>query len=1025
MVNPVTILSSAFCLASMISLLIGIYALYLNPRAASNRLFFALSVTLAVWSFGFTFALSARSLEECLFWRRFSAIGWGVFFAVLLHFFAVFTGHAAMLVKGRFLLLYLPAATVLLGFTYITGLNPQQYNMIPSPMGWINIAANNGWDIFFIVYFFSYTAASFILVWTWIRKEKNKQLKKHAVLMALTFPAVLVAGTVLDIAFNAVFELKLPQVGPILLLCPALAIFYMIKKHGILMPAGFAEDTVLAGGEIRTTIINYFSNAFMAAAFLYIIAMYLFFEGANLGKVLLFSAFLVILGILIQGIHRSKASNKVKGILFGSILALMIPVATLRFVEFGSITVWAFPFVLLIVTLVFKSRFIQVSIAVSILVSQILVWIAKPQVTVTVDAVDYIGRLGLYVIAIWFAYFIKRVFLSKLTENNNQIVSQKLTTEISSEFVSVSEENIHQKINASLHALGSFFGADRVYIYLYDGKQDCFTFAHGWTNKLSAAQRAVAGSFSPLDCRWFIEALSSKMLAVEAQDLEAAHRDELASIVRHPFASLLALPILSKGRTIGCFMLDTADILRKWSNYELNSFRIITNILGDALSKVQQEKDINFMAYYDYLTQLPNRLLFKDRVNQAITDVKPKQKMLAVIFIDLDAFKNVNDTMGHETGDELLVTVAGALRRAIRESDTVCRFGGDEFLVLLNHMDSVVDIVSVTRKILRVFSQPFVLQGQEFFINVSAGVSVYPKDGEDADTLIKNADMAMYKAKDRGKNQFLLCNAVMKDEIAFRIKLTNSLYRALEREELILHYQPQLSVGTNKIIGVEALLRWKHSDMGIIPPVIFVPLAEHTGLINPIGEWVITTACRQCKEWQEKGYPGIRMAVNVSILQLRNPNLISIVDGILESSGLDPEYLELEITESTANREAEYIGNVLDGLKELGVTISIDDFGTEYSSLGRLSQMPIDRIKIDKQFVWGIDKSIKERSVVKGIIDLGHNLGLDVIAEGVENESQLRFLAQNRCDEVQGFFFHRPVAAETIEQILGRQYSMI
>ena len=316
------------------------------------------------------------------------------------------------------------------------------------------------------------------------------------------------------------------------------------------------------------------------------------------------------------------------------------------------------------------------------------------------------------------------------------------------------------------------------------------------------------------------------------------------------------------------------------------------------------------------------------------------------------------------------------------------------------------------------FSKSLTVNGQEFFITASAGIAVYPEDGEEADSLIKHADMAMYSSKGGGKNKYTLCSQVMKDDTMKKMQLTNSLYRAQGRNELVLYYQPQVDIATKKIIGMEALIRWKHPELGMIPPSVFIPIAEQTGLINPIGQWVLRTACRQNKLWQEKGLPPIRTAVNLSVEQFRSSNLAHIIKNTLEETGLQPELLELEITESIAIEETESIISILNELKMLGVTIAIDDFGTEYSSLSQFKELPIDRIKIAMPFVQGISVNTKDEAIVEVLIHLARSLGINVIAEGVETELQLAFLTQGKCDEFQGYYFYKPMPAEELEKIL-------
>ncbi len=357
------------------------------------------------------------------------------------------------------------------------------------------------------------------------------------------------------------------------------------------------------------------------------------------------------------------------------------------------------------------------------------------------------------------------------------------------------------------------------------------------------------------------------------------------------------------------------------------------------------------------------------------------------------------------------------MTQRLRKTDTIARFGGDEFLILVNNLANEMDMARIADNIMEMFAHPFNVEDQEFFITGSAGVAVYPFDGEDAETLIKNADIAMYIAKEQGKNQYILCTNDMKEEVKKNIRLSNQLHRVQERNELAVYYQPQVRLSTGEIVGLEALLRWRHPDMGMIPPKAFIPLAEMNGTINSIGEWVLKTAVYQNKRWQQMGFPHLRIAVNLSVIQFGNPNFVSNMDKLLKESGLDPKYLELEITESVATKEGTHIVGALNKLKQLGVSISIDDFGTEYSSLNRLKALPIDRIKIDMQFIQGIERSEKDQAITKIIINLAKSLGLEVLAEGVETMPQLEFLNQKMCDDVQGFYYYKPMPADEIEKL--------
>ncbi|MEN6374270.1 MAG: EAL domain-containing protein [Smithella sp.] len=438
----------------------------------------------------------------------------------------------------------------------------------------------------------------------------------------------------------------------------------------------------------------------------------------------------------------------------------------------------------------------------------------------------------------------------------------------------------------------------------------------------------------------------------------------------------------------------------------------------EIINREKIREEIEYLAYHDHLTGLANRLLFIDQLNHAMSLSKRMAKMLAIMFLDLDGFKLINDSMGHAAGDQLLKEVSKRLINTMRKSDLVARVGGDEFIIMIENEEDIDTIKLVAEKILNCFRQPFRLKNNDCFITTSVGVAVYPTDGEDAEKLIKNADIAMYKAKEKGRNQYVLCTPVMKTNVIETMKFSNMLYCAIDRNELELHYQPQVSSITNKIIGLEALLRWNHPIYGMVPPGKFIPIAEHNGLIISIGEWVLRTACRQNKAWQDAGLINLRVAVNLSVRQFQNPDITNQVNNILRETGLDPQYLELEITESMLMKDMEYVIHTLNCFKDAGISISIDDFGTEYSSLSYLKTLPIDKIKIAMPFVQGINVSDKDEAITKAIIVLARSLGLNVIAEGVETETQFSFLSQSMCDEIQGYYFYKPMPAHALEELL-------
>ena len=435
-------------------------------------------------------------------------------------------------------------------------------------------------------------------------------------------------------------------------------------------------------------------------------------------------------------------------------------------------------------------------------------------------------------------------------------------------------------------------------------------------------------------------------------------------------------------------------------------------------SRIEMEQEIRKLAYYDQLTGLPNKKMFMNYLSKKIHENQRNELSLAIMYLDLDSFKMINDTMGYSKGEELLTQVSERLLKSLRISDTVSRVAGDEFLILIQNNPNEKTIDVVASKLIKAFCKPFIVSDKEVHITASIGVSTYPVDGEDADTLVKNADIAMYRAKERGKNKYEICTPFMRTSLVETMKFTNQLYRAVGQKEFILHYQPQVDIRTGEIVGFEALIRWNHPELGEVPPGKFIPIGEKTGLIIPISEWVLETACKQNKVWQEQGAAHIPIAVNLSAKQLIDYDLVEVVSGILNKTGLDPRYLEMEITENTLMEDVDVISDTLNKLSKMGIRISIDDFGTKYSSLSYLKQLPINRVKIDMSFVQGITVNHKDEAIIKAIIDLARNLDIDVLAEGVETLPQMEFLKKANCHVIQGFYLYRPMEAKGVYELL-------
>lgn len=1005
------IFSFLFFIISGIYIFFGSYIVSVNSKEKSNRVFFVLCIFLGVWTFSLAMSISAADMETCFFWRRVSALGWCCFAGLLLHFFLILTNKQRFLKKWWiYFLIYTPAAVFIYIFALSHDLAILQYNLINTPYGWLNRAENNLWNMLYYIYYYSFIAIGLGMLWHWGEYSGDKRNKQQARLILDGFSISLFVGFVMQILGNELFLTGATQKISNVMFVAILAMFYSIKKYKLVRMPPINMDEIILNKRNRTKIYNYLSGCFIAGSFLNIIARYFIKQQDDLISILTFSGLLLAIGFMIQIAQRAEPLKKYQNYIIMVLIGISIPVITFEFISMASPTIWAFPFILIMVSLVYNNRIALVGITVSIFLTQILVFIIKPLAIVEIDSSVYVARIGLFGIGVWVAFFVNKLYVQRLKQNADQLKIQKMISDFSTDFLNVSAANFDEKAAKWLHKSGSLFNIDRACICFFNDDKSCISCQQEWCNDGVESQKDerldIPVAAAP---EWIKSIMANEIVHIfnRGDNLEERPNDVI-----------IAIPISAKDEVRGFLAFEIKTEMEELNREYEGLLEIIANILADALVKIDAENEINYRAYYDQLTGLPNRLLFNDSLNQGIALAKQNDKMIGVIYLNIDSFRTVNDMMGHEGSDKLLVQVSQKLVHSVKKIDAVCRFEGDGFAIILNNMAREKEVLKVANRITSLFKHAFIVNGQEFYISANAGISIYPKDGEMAEELMKNADIAMYKAKEDGKNNYVLCSATIKDEVNFKNKLTSNLYHALEKHELRVYYQPQISLETGRIVAIEALLRWQHPELGIIPPKVIIPLAEQTGLINPIGEWVLRTACSQNKSWQDMGLPPIRIAINISATQFRNPRLISQMKKLIKETELKPRYLELELTENIAINKSSYIVSVLNGLKKLGMYISIDDFGTEYSSLSRLKLLPMDQIKIDKQFIDGVAENEKDQAIVNTIIRLAKNLGLSVIAEGAETEAQINFLKDQKCDTVQGFFYHKPMPAAEMETIL-------
>ena len=569
-------------------------------------------------------------------------------------------------------------------------------------------------------------------------------------------------------------------------------------------------------------------------------------------------------------------------------------------------------------------------------------------------------------------------------------------------------------INQALAVLGQATEADCVYFESHPTEERLklefywTRTAVEWTTWQNPSEQ------TPELSRWCEILASGQMICGLTQDFPAAEQKRLAHAQIH---SLILVPLQLDERLWGAIgFLDCQP--RHWSKHEESALLTMAASISAAHQRQQVEQKNLYRANHDLLTQLPNRQRFNEQLGQALSAAARYQETLAVMFLDLDRFKIINDTLGHTLGDQLLQKVAQRLRDSVRAEDIVARWGGDEFIMLLPRLIEEEEAAQVATRILHAFSEDFQLDSHELCVSASLGIALFNEDSPDLETLIQHADTALYWAKEQGRDRYEIYSASENRQAAKFLSLEKSLRRALEREEFVLYYQPRINLKTKQIIGMEALLRWQSPEMGLVAPSIFIPVAEETGLIVPLGEWALKTACIQNQTWQSAGLPPLKMAVNLSPKQFLQPNLIETIARILDETGLKSEFLELEITETAALKDLSLTQTILEKIEQMGIAIAIDDFGTGHSSLSRLQLLPIHNLKIDQSFIRELSINDKVAPIIKAIVALGQSLGLKLTAEGVETQAELDFLSSIHCDDVQGFFFHRPISAQQATELI-------
>jgi diguanylate cyclase (GGDEF)-like protein len=949
-----------------------------------------------------------------------ASFGWGSFFSFILHFILLYTKQRKILSKKvTYLVLYLPVAFNCFVFGINTKTTEMIYDLICSDFGWINISEFTAYDWAYNLYYACFSIFGLVLLIQWgIRSKDNRNLKQ-TVLISVTYIATFVMGTITEFVANIYLSVHLPQLGPVLILIPMSVMFYCILNYGFLVPEWVKNEPEInpeRGDSVRKRLYRNLTRAYIIGGFVNFAAQY-FTDREPLYSALAFSMSMVFVGMLIQFIQNTNISANYRNITSNLLMAISIPTMLLKYYKYSSVYAWVIPVIFILIAVAFSKRKMLILIVFSTLGSMIYLWWKYPITIIHFNGVDHLIRIIVLGIILWIAFYINHIYQERIKENEERARHQSFLIKVSTMLLTANEKNFNECMDTTLEICSRYLKADRIYISLFEDDSSCKIIYERCKEGIPSAKEEL------LSADWsrginLVHKLGDKTSeAVCVYDFSTLVEDNhsLSWLHSKPIKSMAVNPMVINDAIVGYLVLESVHEFQECKENQKETITLLTHMISNIWNNMKAEKRLSYKAYYDDLTGLPNRASIMEKLGQ-LTELK--KDLFGVIFFDIDNFKSFNEIMGHEGGNQLILEMSNRLREKVVGNDALARISGDTFVFLIEKATSKEDILERCHNVMDEFQTPVMVYDQNFYISISLGLSFYPSNGVTPEELLKNAEIAMQHSKENGRNKYTVFSQTMKSESITNSILINDLHLAIEREEFELHYQPQVNLATKEIIGVEALIRWQHPEKGIIMPGVFIPLAEKTGLIVKIGKWVLTEACRQCVEWQNRGGRPIRMAINMSLGQFLDPKLASDLQEVITITGVNPNLLELEITESIAAFDQDQITRTLFKLKKFGVKISIDDFGTEYSSLSRIKTMPIDKIKIDQRFIRGISANNKDEEIIKVILQMGKIFGLKVIAEGVETEKELAFLESNCCDEVQGFYFYRPLTTTDLEALL-------
>lgn len=1015
-----TAISLAYYGIFVVYFALGVHAYRSAPKARTNQLFLLLGLSISIWSFGYSMTATSPGYNEALGWARVSKIGelaaYGLFYLTIsthVHKGRISYGSVALVV-------FLFAVNI---FNYtLSDHYYMYYGLNKTTLGYLDMGGKLveqtiGGELFGIASFATtFTLSLTQLGFTYFKSEAKEDRLENVLLFYSTM-FLFVTTLFFDAMIPAYTTLIMPNATVFFAFLPMVTLAFFINKVQHEQSAEKHEESEL------TTVLNVnqkekvlditefilFSSALVAFPLEHYMGKW-----TDIRSVLFILLIPLVTAFSVRMVRSYVNNRRVKDILINVIIGLCLYFFVLQYADSGGLTVWILPLSFIPLSMLMRSKWSLIVLILASALATISIFWMHPIYWGTFKSYDIIKRLFVFGMLFVSAVYVNYLYRYRLRENEEQVRIEEKLVSITASFIDTDVFNFEEKTIGLIKNARIFLGADRMYVAMFTTDFEALNFIYEGTVENMHSLKNSIGSMNTSEIPW----MTAKMLAGETVILEDIRKlppeasAEQLLFKRAGMKSTMFLPIKKAGKPVGIIGVENLIEYTNYSETNRDMMRFIVDIVNDALDQVGAQERATYLSYYDPLTELPNRAKFKKLVEQHIRE-HPNESC-SILYFDLDSFQYINDTVGHDGGDELLRVIAKEVKEVLRPNDIMSRFSGDEFCIMFADTRDRFEISRLAEGIIALFQTPKQVVDQEFFVSISAGVSIYPKDSTDFDELVAAAEMALHEVKVSGKNKHLICTSEMRKLYHFRHRIAANLVRALDKGEIRMVYQPIISAKNQAIVAFEALMRWDCPELGIVQPSDFLPVVEEMGLNRRVLALSVDMICRQMRKWKDQGFDMV-VAMNISVDQFKRPEIVDIFLDASKRYGINLEYIVLEVSEAI---EYKSDMDVLQRLKNIGLKISLHDFGSKHSSLSRISEMSVDNIKIDKSFILGLFSNEKNKGITKSIIEIGNNLNISVTAMGVESEAQFKYLTDNGIDFLQGNYFYRPMTEETATNLL-------